>query len=259
MSHINRRSLLSWLGVSAASSLIPHSAVAEAMSQKRTRLLSIESFRLTDTAQLPHVHAYLQSTFLPLLNRIHDGPKMFLEAIVAPHLPQVLSLTVFSSFEEMLQVRGSISAVPGIRRARTGLESIASSVLGQVQSQLMVTSGESLCVPAGSETLQSSVLELRSYHAPTWHDLPLARIQAVLARNGIHPIVNASTAAAEHMPRFTYLVPFESLAARQDAWARLDADSEWIEMQRESIARYGSAAKVTEKSIYKLAPYSPLA
>jgi len=61
------------------------------------------------------------------------------------------------------------------------------------------------------------------------------------------------------MLRFTYLIPFENLAARQQAWSRLDGDSEWIDMQRESVARHGCAAKVTAKSIYKLAPYSRLA
>jgi hypothetical protein len=71
--------------------------------------------------------------------------------------------------------------------------------------------------------------------------------------------VNAATAAGEHLPRFTYLIPFEDLAARHEAWSRIDADPEWIDMQRESVARHGSAAQVTGKSIYKLAPYSQLA
>jgi hypothetical protein len=45
-------------------------------------------------------------------------------------------------------------------------------------------------------------------------------------------------------------MPFESLAAREDAWARLDAETEWIEIQGKS------SVKITGKSIYKLAPYS---
>jgi hypothetical protein len=64
---------------------------------------------------------------------------------------------------------------------------------------------------------------------------------------GIDLILTAS-AAGEHLPPFTYLVSFENLAARQEAWAKLDADSAWS----------GLEAKVTGASIYKLAPYSPL-
>jgi len=51
------------------------------------------------------------------------------------------------------------------------------------------------------------------------------------------------------VPRFTFLVAFESLAVRQKAWASLEADSEWSNLE----------AKVASASIYKLAPYSPLA
>jgi hypothetical protein len=259
MTHINRRSLLSWLGASAATTLIPLSGVAEAMPKRRTRILSIESFRVRQMGEISHLHAYLQSTLLPLLGQIHEGPKMVLDAIVAPHLPQALLLTVFSSFDQMLGVRSRIAAEPGIRRARASLESADPRVLNQVQSQVMIATDESLRVPTGSEGLESGVFELRSYHTPAWNDMPLDRIGAVFARSGIRPIVDAATAAGEHLPQFTYLIPFESLAVRQASWARLDADPEWLEIQRMLLDRYGLTLKVTEKSIYKLAPYSRLA
>jgi hypothetical protein len=101
-------------------------------------------------------------------------------------------------------------------------------------------------------SLQAGIFEVRSYDVPAWHDGVPARVVAVLRRAGIDPIVNAATAAGEHMPRFTYVVPFASLAAREQAWTSLEADAEWIDLQREA------AATVTGKSIYKLAPYSPL-
>ncbi|HYL38116.1 MAG TPA: NIPSNAP family protein [Bryobacteraceae bacterium] len=246
---MNRRSLLSWLGASAASTLTPLSAVTAA----RPRVLSLESFHVTHPDRMPLLHNYLGRAILPVLYQIHDGPKMFLEAIVAPQTPQTLFLATYSSFDEMLDIRGRIATHPGIRQARADLES--AHVLDQVQSQVLLTTHESLRFATGSNRLQTGVFELRSYHAPAWQDGPPARVSAVLHRTGIHPIVNASTAVGEHLPRFTYLIAFESLAARQEAWARLDADPAWIDIQRESLARYGSAAKVTGKSIYKLAPY----
>ena len=256
---MNRRSLLSWLGASAAGSFTSPSPVVNAQLKKPAGVLSLESFRVTHPDQIPLLRAYLGGAVLPVLSRIHDGPKMFLDAIVAPHTPQTLFLAAFSSFDEMLDIRGRIAAHPGIRQARAGLESADVPVLDQVQSQVLVITEESLRFPEGPNHAEKGVFELRSYHAPTWQEGPPARISGVLGRAGIHPMVNASTAAGEHMPQFTYLIHFESLAARQEAWARVDGDPEWIELQRESIARYGSGAKVTGKSIYKLAPYSPLA
>lgn len=208
---------------------------------------------------MEHVHAYLGGAVLPVLKRIHDGPKMFLDAIVAPHRPQILFLSAFSSFDEMLEVQGTLAAHPGIRQARASLESADVPIFDQVQSQVLIAAQESFRSPGGRNRLENGVLELRSYSAPAWREGSPARVSAIFERAGIHPILNASAAASEHLPQLTYLIPFADLAARQEAWARLEADAEWIGLQRESIARCGCEAKVTGKSIYKLAPYSPLA
>jgi hypothetical protein len=184
------------------------------------------------------------------MDEVHKGPRLCLDAIVAPHTPQAALLAVFSSFDEMLDIRASLAASPRVRQARTELES--ERVLAEVRSQVLVVGRESLRFPADLNSFQAGVLEVRSYDAPSWHEGPPTRVIAVLDRAGIHPIVNAATAAGEHIPRFTYVIPFASLAAREQAWTTLDADREWIGMQQES------AVTVTGKSIYKLAPYSPL-
>jgi hypothetical protein len=255
---MNRRSWLSSLGVSAAGSLAGFSAVTDFQADKRTWVLSLESFRVSHADQMPHLHSYLGRTFLPLLAQVHRGPKMFLEAIVAPHAPQVLFLAAFASFDEMIEIRGKVASHPDIQRARADLESGDAAAVEQAQSQILMATHDSLRFDVRPTRRETGVFELRSYRAPAWRDRPPATVSAALRRSGIHPIVNGSAAAGEHLPRFTYLIPFTSLAARQEAWTRFDADSDWIGLQRESAGRFGAEAKVTSASIYSLAPYSPL-
>jgi hypothetical protein len=164
---------------------------------------------------------------------------MFLEAIVAPHTPQALVITAFTSFDEMIEIRNRVAADPGIQRARTILES--------GDAQVLVTAGDSRQFHDGPDRRRGGIFELRTYQAPQRHDRLPAAAGAAFRRAGVNPILVAS-AVGEHLPRFTYLVPFENLPARQEAWDRLDADSGWS----------GLEAKVTGASIYKLAPYSPL-
>jgi hypothetical protein len=164
---------------------------------------------------------------------------MFLEAIVAPHTPQALVVTAFASFDEMIEVRAKVAAHPAVQRARADLEC--------GDSQVLITTPGSVPLHEAPRSSRSGLFEVRSYHAPAWRDRPPTGVTAAFRRTGIHTVLSAS-APGEHLPRFTYLIPFESLAARQDAWARLEADSEWA----------GLEAKVTGASIYKLAPYSPL-
>ena len=255
---MNRRSWLSALGLSTAGGLAGFSAVTESQAGKRTWVLALESFRVSHAEQMPRLHSYLGQTFLPLLDQVHRGPKMFLEAIVAPHTPQVLFLSAFTNFEEMIETRRKVAAHPGIQRAYADLDS-GNAGVEPAQSQILVATEDSLAFHPRPTRRETGVFELRSYRVPTWRDRPPAAVSAAFRRCGIHPILNACSAAGEHLPRFTYLIPFPSLAARQEAWTRLDADPDWIRLQRESYDRFGSDAKVSSASIYSLALYSPLA
>lgn len=248
---ISRRSLLSWVGASAgAYAVAAGSRLSAVVTRQGVRVFNLESFCITHGNHQARLHAYLADTLLPRMQELHQGSRLILEAIVAPHTPQTLLLAEFSSFDEMLEIRAHLASSPDVRQARAELES--ARILEDVRSQVLVAGEESLRLPADLKSFQMGIVEMRSYDAPAWHDGVPARVIATFRRAGIHPIVNAATAAGEHMPRFTYVVPFASLAAREQAWTALETDAEWINLQRES------AASVTGKSIYKLAPYSRL-
>jgi hypothetical protein len=221
------------------------------------RVVACESFHVTDVAQVPRLRSYIGETLLPCMDQMRNTPRMCLEAVVAPHTPQTLLLTVYFSFDEMLEERARIASDARVRRAWAGVES--AQVVGEVQSHVLMVSGDSVQIPAHSASVQSGLFEIRTWHAPAWRGGPGPEVGSVLRRIGVHPIMAGATVAGEHLPRFTYVVPFESLAARQQTWDRLEADAQWIEMQRESVARFGFGARTTAKAIYELAPYSPRA
>ena len=124
-----RRNWFFSLGVSAAGSLAGLSAVTDSQANKRSWVLSLESFRLSHADQMARLQTYFGGTFLPYLAQVHRGPKMFLEAIVAPHTPQALVVTAFPSFEEMIEIRNKVAAHPRIQRARADLKSGESQIL----------------------------------------------------------------------------------------------------------------------------------
>jgi len=256
---ISRRSALHWLGVSAggAGAFNALSAFAKTRPANGTRVIASESFCVTDAGQLMHLRAYIADALLPCMERFCNGPRMCLEAVVAPHAPQTLLLAVYPSFNEMLDVRTRIGSDPLVRGARAEIES--SQVLDDVRSDVLIVSEESVRFPAEPAFAKSALFEVRTWCAPAWREGPPPEVSSVLSRIGIHPIVAGARAAGEHLPRFTYVLQFDSLAARQQAWARLDGDAQWTEMQRESIARFGSGVRTTSKAIYKLAPYLPSA
>lgn len=255
---ISRRSALSWLGVSAggAGALTAFSGFAKMRPANGTRVIACERFCATDLGQV-HLRSYIADVLFPCMDQLRVAPRMSLEAIVAPHTPETLVLAVYPSFDEMLEARTRVSSDPRVRRAWAGLESV--HALDDVRSHVLLASEESVRIPGALSFVNSSLFEVRTWHAAAWRESPPTEVSSVLSRNGIHPIVGGATAAGEHVPRFTYVVPFESFAARQKAWAGLEADAQWMEMQRESIAEFGSGARTTAKAIYRLAPNSPSA
>lgn len=255
---ISRRSALYWLGVAGgASALNTFPAFAKDVQPRNgTRVIACESFCVADSGQEPHLRSYIADTLLPCMNRLGSSPRMCLEAVVAPHTPQTLLLTMYSSFNEMVEERARIASDAHVRRAWEGIES--GQVLDDVRSQVLMVSEESVRFPAESAFAKPGLFEVRTWHAPAWRESSAQQVSSVLSRNGMKPIVAGATVAGEHLPRFTYVIPFDDMAARHQAWDRLDGDAQWMEMQRDSMNRFGSGARTTAKSIYKLAPYSPL-
>ena len=60
------------------------------------------------------------------------------------------------------------------------------------------------------------------------------------------------------MLNLTYLIPFDSLGAREKAWDKFGADPDWIKARNESIDKSGQIVAVSDIAIYRATPYSPI-
>jgi hypothetical protein len=163
MMTIPRRSFLTALAGLAASS--PY---------RRPRFYALESFRSKNLDQVP------------------AGTIMTLEAQIGPHLPEILTVSAFSS------------QAPA--RNLTLLEALEVRNPGK-----------------------SRLFELRVYHSPS--PAVHQRLASIFTRAGIHPVISARTIAGAHPPGLTYLTPFDSLIARQKAWDAVNADPDWVRVR----------------------------
>lgn len=147
----------------------------------------------------------------PEVNGFHPAHTIFLEALVASHVPQVAAITGFQSFEELWAAR----VKSGRYRASV---------------TLLQTTVHSTEIDLNAELRKPSrIFELRVYRSPTSEQL-----KALHECAGIHPILQNARTAGENMPNLTYLIPFESLAAREKAWGTLGSDPEWVKVRESS-------------------------
>ena len=249
-----RRSFAGLLGAAAAFG---------ATSEKRTRFYVLESYKLKAGTQLPRLHDHLSKTLLPRISGFWNGPKIFLEAIVAPHMPQLLVVYGFSSLDELWSLNAKVMAEADLVKAFETAESGPEPPFETLDTTLLEAASYSPeIVPAASA--KPRIFELRTYHSPTYRQLSALHGRfsgsevKIFHRVGIHPILYSSTVFGQNIPNLTYLIPFDSLAHRERAWSAFSADPEWIKVRKESIDKHGQISSVQNISLWKAADYSPI-
>ena len=235
-----------------------------AVSGKRTQVYALDSFKLKSGTQLPRLHEYFQR-LLPAISKIHHGPKIFLEAIVAPHIPQVAAVYGFESVDEMWSVHTKLLENNDLRKSLEALEGGPEPAFESLDTRLLEATAYSPEIAVSSDASRPPrVFELRVYHSPTWRQLKALHERfagpeiKIFHRVGIHPVLYSSTLIGQDLPNLTYLIPFDDLAAREKAWNAFGADPEWVKVRKESTDRSGQIASTIQISLWKAAAYSPV-
>jgi hypothetical protein len=255
---IDRRTFVGGLGMLGWSSL------AGAAPEKH-RVFVFEQYFFKNGTQPGRFDEYVAKGTLPALGRIHNGPRIILTAIAAPHMPQAAVIMGFQSVDELWSVREKISADVELAKAVESWESGPEQPYESFSASLLeATSYCPEVAPDPEPRKTPRIFELRTYHSPTWRQLKALHERfagpeiKIFHRAGVNPILYTSTILGPNMPNLTYVIPFENLAAREKAWDAFGADPEWAKVRRESIDKHGQISSVIQISLYRATAYSPI-
>jgi hypothetical protein len=239
---------------------------AGAAGDKRTGVYVLENFQLRAGAQVPRMHEYFSKLVVASLERAkHSGPVIFLEALVAPHMPQVAAIYGFRSMEDMWALHTRSMQDTETIKSFEQWENAADPPYEQLTSTVLEATDYSPEIVKPAERPKSPrIFELRVYHSPTWRQLKALHERfagpeiQIFHRVGVHPILYTSTLFGPNMPNLTYLIPFDNLAAREKAWDAFGSDPEWVKVRKDSVEKHGQIASVIQISLFKATPYSPI-
>lgn len=238
---------------------------AGAVGGKRTGFYVLETFYLKQGDQVPRMQECFGKITLPALARAgHSGPVVFLESLVAPHMPQMIAIYGFQSLDEMWSVHTRVNEDPESAKAFERWEQGEPPFEQQSVALLQAADYSPEVVAPAEPPKTQRIFELRQYHSPTWRQLKALHERfagpeiRIFHRVGVHPILYTSTVIGPNMPNLTYLIPFDNLAAREKAWDAFGADPEWIKVRKESIEKYGQISSVIQISLFRAAAYSPV-
>jgi hypothetical protein len=247
-----------------AMSALPLASAAAAADNPKTRYYTLECFFMKNGDQAGRLHEFLSKGFVPALRNIHSGPQLFLEAVVAPHLPQVAVILGFPSAADALSVYSKLHQQPGYNQVLEAWEAAPNQPYEHASLSLLEATPFSPEIQPIERPKTPRVFELRVYHSPTWRQWAALNDRfagpeiQIFHRSGIYPLLYTSTVFGSNLPNLTYLTPFENLAAREKAWTAFGGDPEWIKVRNESVAKHGEIASVIQISFFRATPYSPV-
>ncbi len=251
---MERRSFLAALGGAGVS--------FSATPAMKTRYYAVETYELVNGTQAARLNEYFSKHRIPAMRKIHSGPMLVLEAVVAPHMPQLAFFTGYESLEQMSQVSGKINTDTDLNQQFAAVEKGPEPAFQSLSSMIVQATPYSPELTS-DERKAPRFFEWRFYHSPTFDQLRQLHERfagpeiKIFHRTGIHPVLYASTMIGPDLPNLTYLIPFDSLDAREKAWAAFGADPEWQKVRQASIDKGGQISQRMRISLWRATPYSP--
>ena len=201
-------------------------------------------------SQPPRMSKWLETRLMPICQKNGFGPMGFFNVAVGPNLPTALIIFSYPSLTDMEAQWGKLNSDPDYAVAVAEVEKDEPAFY-RVESMLLRATPfcpPFTATPAGDPA--HKVYELRIYESPTNRQLGYLHDRFgnageidIFHKSGIHPVLYADTVFGPNQPNMTYLIPFESEAHRENAWAAFNANPDWVKIRAESVRHGGEIVR----------------
>lgn len=259
---MKRRSFFA-AGLAAASSPL---FSGESFAQENSRrVYEMLIFKMKNGDQGQRMDEWCQASFLLMAEEYNVGPIGIFKAAIADYTPHLM---IIVEHPNIADIRKRWAPLIADQRWGTGLEKMEKEDIPayeNYENRLMEATPFS---PPLSDAVGVSdkprLFEYRVYHAPTFRQLRALsdRFEGpeikLFHKSGINPILYAHTVYGPDMPNLAYLMPFQSLEAREKAWAKFRSDPEWKRVSAESKNNDGEIVSYLSRNIYTATDYSQI-
>ena len=242
---MNRRIFL------AAASALGASAF-EATQKKSNSLIELRYYKLRNTTDgMPKkLNEYLSRQYLPALQKSGVTRVGFFGNLIGAASPLVLQVT---EFKNMAQAEASWDIVSPVDYAR-----VETSLLRSFDA------APGLEMPATEAGRPARVFELRTYESNTFDSLgrKIGMFNsgeiALFRKTGLNPVFFGETIFGANMPNLTYMLWYDSLAAREANWKKFVSHPEWDKLKTTPGLSDGEVVSNISNSMLSPLPYSPI-
>jgi hypothetical protein len=181
---------------------------------------------------------YLETAAVPALNRLGHSPIGVFTVFAGVPGPSVFVLTPLDNLESLATLEARLDKDEQyVKRAAAYADvTAADPAYIRIESSLLsaLPRFPRVVVPAATAAKGPRLFELRTYESPS-EKTHLMKVKMfsemgeieIFKRVGLTPVFFSRTLVGPRMPSLTYLLVYESLAARERNWAAFSSDAEW--------------------------------
>jgi hypothetical protein len=260
---MNRRNFVaSSLSIAAAGGL---TSSTQAQGQNERPFYELILYQCQNGEPLKRLESWLKDSLIPAMNETKKNPFGCFSLAVGVETPQLMIIIEHASSAAIPKFWAEIQTRTGWKKGLEKLEEGRVPPYHRIERSLLQATEYS---PPLSEVVGKSerprLFEFRIYHSPTFRQLTALHERfagpeiKIFHRSGIYPIMYADTVYGAKMPCLTYMMPFESLAAREVAWNKFRNDPEWHRVRDESVKNFGEIVSNLDRLIFNATSYSPI-
>jgi len=249
------------MGAAASAGL----AAVPAAATQPNALFELRYYHLRNGSQAQRTSDFLSKHFLPAAMRLGIGPLGFFGAVIAEGSPFILTLISYPSAEAFVSGMERLTTDKEFQRGFDEYNSMTELSYIRMENSLLraFDSMPSIAAPPAGKGAPR-IFELRTYES---NNVKAAQRKirmfnegeaGIFQRLGMAPVFFGETVAGRNLPNLTYMLSFESMAARDKLWGAFSADAEWQKLRAQP--GYADAEIVSNISNAILRPldFSPI-
>jgi len=201
--------------------------------------IELQYVMLRNGTQPVRANAFFPKHFAPAVQRTGASMVGMFNAVIAPQSPFFLILLAYPSFEAIEAGRIKLIADAEFQKAAEQYFAAPEPPFVRFESSILKTIDgfPSVKPPAGGADRKARIFELRTYESNNFHTLHKKvgmfndGEAGIFQRLGMAPVFFGETIVGKNQPSLTYMLSYESLAAREQLWAKFGADPEWQKLR----------------------------
>ncbi len=202
-------------------------------------IFELRYIRMRNGTQIQRTSDFFSKHFLPAAKRAGIGPIGLFNALIAEQGPFVLSLVSYPSIAALETAMDKLSSDKEFQHGLDDYNSMTELSYMRMENSLLraFDSIPQIEIPPTSPDRAPRIFELRTYESNNSkagkRKLKMfddAEIK-IFRRCGMLPIFFAETLIGRSLPNLTYMLAFDDLAAREQAWKKFAADPEWLKLR----------------------------